>query len=308
MGAITAVLTCLRSGDHVVASSDLYGGTYRAFEKVFKKFGLTFDYVDLADTSKLKKTIGSETKLFWLESPTNPLMKVWDIKEVSKVAKEVNAKVAVDNTFASPALQRPLELGADIVIHSTTKYISGHSDVVGGAVIVSDADLHAQLKFVQNAVGAVPSPLDCYLVMRGLKTLHVRMREHCQNAMRLANYLQQNTKVKKVNYPGLPSDPNHDVAQKQMSDFGGMLSFELKGGYEGVRTFLKALKLAVVGESLGGVETLIEHPASMTHASVPQNVRSAMGISDTLIRVSVGIEDIEDLTEDFEQALKAVDL
>lgn len=299
----TLLLSVCSAGDHVVAFDDLYGGTRRLFDSVLTKFGLEFTYVDARDSENVRQAITNKTKLVWLETPTNPLMRMCDIREIAGISQEEGAITVVDNTFMSPYFQSPLSLGADVVVYSTTKYLGGHSDVVGGAVVLSDDDLHEKVKFNQNAVGAVPSPFDCFLVLRGIKTLPLRMEKHADNALRIATYLQDSDRVDQVYYPGLPSHPQYDLAQKQMRGFGGMLSFELKGDIQDVKEFLKRLRVFLLAESLGGVESLIEHPATMTHASIPKEVREQVGIKDNLVRVSVGIEDIDDLLEDIERAL-----
>ncbi|MBI4595568.1 MAG: PLP-dependent transferase [Candidatus Tectomicrobia bacterium] len=299
----TLALTLLQSDDHVIAFDDLYGGTRRLFHGVFKRsYRVEFSYVDAVDATNVERAIKSNTRLIWLESPTNPLMKLCDIKAISDMARKKNVLVAVDNTFMSPFYQQPLLLGADIVIHSTTKYINGHSDSVGGAIMLSDEEIYNRLKFHQNAVGAILSPFDSFLVLRGLKTLALRMREHEKNALRVAEYLANSNKVARVYYPGLKSHPQHELAQRQMSGFGGMLSFEIKGGLREAKLFLENLKIFALAESLGGVESLAEHPALMTHASIPKEEREKIGIKDTLIRISVGIEHIEDLLNDLDQA------
>jgi len=299
----TLLLSLLKSGDHVIACEDLYGGTRRLFNDVFQNFGLEFTWVDATNTENMEKAIKDNSKLFWMETPTNPLMKLCDIGAIAKIAKKRNIVTAVDNTFMTPYFQKPLDLGADVVVHSTTKYLGGHSDVVGGAIMLSNERLYTKIKFNQNAIGAVPSPFDCYLVLRGIKTLSLRMERHNDNAQRVAEFLASHPKVKKVHYPGLPSHPQHELAKKQMSGFGGMLSFEIKGTVEDAKGFLRRVKIFALAESLGGVESLIGHPASMTHASVPENERKRIGITDTLIRISVGTENIEDLLGDLEQAL-----
>ena len=308
MAAMDAVIRLLGAGDHVVAGDDLYGGTYRLFTKVFSRFGMEFSFVDMAETAGLEKVISPVTKLIWLETPTNPLLKLVDIAALVEKAKAAGALVVVDNTFATPFLQQPLSLGADIVVHSLTKYLGGHSDVIGGAVITNNEELADKLAFVQNAVGAVPGPQDSFLVLRGLKTLHVRMERHCENALRVARYLQDNPRVGRVYYPGLPEHPQHELAARQMPGFGGMISFELKeDSLERAVKFCSATRIFALAESLGGVESLVEHPAIMTHASIPKDVRESYGLRDSLIRLSVGIEHIEDLLEDLEQALAAAD-
>ena len=300
----TLLLTLLKKDDHVVSSDDLYGGTKRLFEEVFKKnYGIRFEYPDATLASNVKKAIRPETKLIWLESPTNPLLKLSNISEIAKIAKKSKALLVVDNTFMSPYLQKPLKLGASIVLHSTTKYINGHCDSVGGAIMLSDKTIYEQLKFNQNAIGAILSPFDSYLVLRGVKTLGLRMERHQKNASKIANFLANHPKISKVYYPGLKSHPQHKLAKKQMSGFGGMISFEIKGGLKAASKFLSKLKLFALAESLGGVESLIEHPALMTHASLSKKDRENVGIRDGLIRVSVGLEDVRDLIDDLAQAL-----
>jgi len=301
----TLAMTLLQAGDHILAFDDLYGGTRRLFNRVVGPgFGIEVTYVDAQDPLEVRKAIRKNTRLIWLESPTNPLMKICDIAAIARVAKEASLLLIVDNTFLSPYFQKPLRRGADIVVHSTTKYLNGHSDSVGGAIMLSDENLYQRLKFNQNAMGAILSPFDSFMVLRGIKTLAVRMREHERNALRLADYLEGHLKVRKVNYPGLKSHPQHALAQRQTTGYGGMISFEIKGGLEEAKRFLESLKVFAVAESLGGVESLIEHPALMTHASVPKEVREQIGLSDSLIRVSVGIEHIEDLINDFAQAFE----
>ncbi|MFW9850755.1 MAG: trans-sulfuration enzyme family protein, partial [Candidatus Thorarchaeota archaeon] len=299
----TLLLSICEAGDHVIAFDDLYGGTRRLFDSVLKKFGVEFSYVDARDPLNVEKTIRKNTKLIWLETPTNPLMRMCDIREIAKIGHKRDVDTVVDNTFMSPYFQSPLDLDADMVIHSTTKYLGGHSDVVGGAIMLSDADVYEKIRFNQNAVGAIPSPFDCFLVLRGTKTLALRMEKHAENALQIAKLLQDSGKIKRVYYPGLKTHPQHKLATKQMRGFGGMLSFELNGDFNDAKNFLEKLQLFYIAESLGGVESLIEHPASMTHASISQEVREQIGITDSLIRISVGIEDIEDLIEDLENAL-----
>ncbi|MEZ0230446.1 MAG: cystathionine gamma-synthase [Planctomycetota bacterium] len=306
MAATDTVLRTLSAGDHVVAGDDLYGGTYRIATKVYKRFGIDFTFVNTSDAAAVKKALRKETKIVWVESPSNPLLRITDIAAVAKVAHEGGALCVVDNTFATPYLQRPLELGADIVVHSVTKYLGGHSDVVGGHVVVNSEDLRARLAFLQNAVGGVPGPMDCFLVHRGLKTLHLRMRAHCEGASRVASFLSEHSKIAKVHFPGLPSHPGHDVAKRQMKGFGGMVSFELKGSVEDGKKLCTKTKLFSLAESLGGVESLIEHPPTMTHGSIEPAVRRAAGLQDGLIRLSVGVEDADDLVQDLEQALAQV--
>lgn len=300
MGAITTVMLLLKAGDHVVACDDVYGGTFRLFRQVLEGFGLEFTFVDMTDAAALAGAIRSGTRMVWIESPTNPLMKVIDIAAVAKMAKEAGALVVVDNTFASPYLQQPLSLGADIVIYSTTKYLGGHSDVVGGAVIGKDAALHDRLKFLQNAAGAVPGPFDCWLVLRGIKTLALRMERHSANGMEIARFLEGHRSVKKVLYPGLASHPQHEVAKRQMHSFGGMMSLIVEGGAEAARRVAASTRLFTLGESLGGVESLIEVPALMTHQSV---AGSPLEVDPALVRLSVGIENVKDLIGDLQQAL-----
>lgn len=302
LAATTAVLAQLKPGDEVAAAADLYGGTFRLLEKVFKPWGLVAHYTEDPTPAGFSKIITAKTRLVWIETPTNPLLQILDIAAIAKLAHAVNAPLAVDNTFASPYLQQPLRLGADLVVHSTTKYLGGHSDVVGGAVI-GRKDLMAPIAFYQNAAGGVPGPFDSWLVLRGIKTLAVRMERHCTNARKLAIRLAEHPAVRKVYYPGLPSHPGHDVAKRQMRDFGGMISISVHGGKEGALKVLTRTKLFSLAESLGGVESLIGHPATMTHASIPAEIRQARGIDDGLIRLSVGIEDADDLQADLEQAL-----
>ncbi len=305
MAAINALLTLFKSGDHIIAGSNLYGGTFRLFDRVLKNFGLEFTYVDTTTPANVEGAIRENTRLLYLETPTNPIMEITDLAAASELAHRHGLLVAVDNTFMSPYLQRPLELGADVVVHSTTKYLNGHSDGVGGAVVMNDADLAERLKFIQNAAGAVLGPMDSWLVLRGVKTLAVRMRQHCENGMAVAQFLEAHPKVKLVHYPGLPSHPQYELGQKQMRGSGGMLSFET-ASLENARTILNSVRLCSLAESLGGVETLISHPASMTHASVPPEDRQRLGITDGLVRISVGIEDVEDLIADLDQALAKI--
>jgi cystathionine gamma-lyase len=303
LAATDGIMHTLKAGDHVVCCDDVYGGTFRIFDKVFKRLGIEYTFVDLADPSKLEAAIRPNTKILWLETPTNPMLKILDISALSAVAKKHGVITVVDNTFMSSYFQKPLDLGADVVVHSVTKYMNGHSDVVGGVLATNNDKLYDDLKFMQNAVGGVPAPMDCFLVMRGLKTLHVRMERHAQNAMTIARYLEKHPKVDRVIYPGLESHPQHSIARKQMSGFGGMITFFIKGGLDQARNFLESVKIFTLAESLGGVESLIEHPAIMTHASIPAETRKTLGIHDNLIRISVGIEDLEDLKADLEQAL-----
>lgn len=304
--AADMLMHLLDAGDHVVVSDDLYGGTFRLFDKVFKRQGLSFTFVDMVDPANIEKAITPKTKMVWVETPTNPMLKLIDLARVAEVAKRHKLISVCDNTFMSPYFQRPLEFGIDIVTHSTTKYINGHSDSVGGFVCTNDQGLSERIYFTQNAVGGVASPMDSFLVLRGVKTLHVRMDRHAQNAAKISEYLVGHAKVAKVTYPGLTTHPQHQLAKQQMKGFGGMMTFELKGGLEAARRFLKTVKIFACAESLGGVESLIEHPAIMTHASVPKETRERLGISDGFIRLSVGIEAAEDLIEDLEQAFKAV--
>ncbi len=304
--ATTAIIQMLDAGDHVVASDDLYGGTVRMFDQVMARRGQQFTYVDPTDPQRIADAITPQTKLVWIETPTNPLLKISDIAAISKVCKDHGVLLGVDNTFLSPVLQRPLELGADLVMHSTTKYIGGHSDVVGGAVVVRDAKLAERLAFIQNSCGAVPGPQDCYLTLRGLKTLHLRMERHCANAMQLAQDLRDHPKVRSVLYPGLESHPQHALAKRQMQGFGGMISLYVDGDLEATRRLLMSMKIFTLAESLGGVESLSEHPAIMTHASVPADKRAVLGIDDGFVRLSVGVEHIDDLRADLERGLAAI--
>jgi cystathionine gamma-lyase len=305
LAATSTLLELLDSGDHVVAMDDLYGGSYRLFERVRRRSaGLDFSFADLTDPAAFEAAITPRTKLVWIETPTNPLLKIVDIAAIAAIAKRRGLLVAVDNTFASPILQRPLEHGADIVMHSATKYLNGHSDMVGGMLVVGDNDeLGEQLAFLQNSVGAVQGPFDSFLALRGLKTLHLRMRAHCENAQALAGWLQAHPAVADVIYPGLPGHPHHALAKRQMDGFGGMLSIRLKGGFEAAKRFCERTELFTLAESLGGVESLVNHPAVMTHASIPPDRRAALGIGDELVRLSVGIEDVADLRADLQAAL-----
>ncbi len=304
MGATDAVIKLLNPGDEVITSNDLYGGSYRMFKRVFEKYGIKFHFIDLTQVSNIEPLINTSTKLFWLETPTNPLMNIIDIKACTDLAKKHKIMVAVDNTFASPYLQNPLDLGADIVMHSVTKYLGGHSDVIMGALIVNDEKLHQDLAFIMNSCGAVPGPQDSFLVLRGIKTLHLRMERHCFNGKKIAEFLKNHPKIGKVFWPGFADHPNHHIAKKQMRDFGGMLSFTLKDDHvEKATTLMESFELFSLAESLGGVESLVNHPASMTHASIPQEERIKSGLMDSLIRLSIGVEDVEDLIADLEQAL-----
>jgi cystathionine gamma-lyase/cystathionine beta-lyase len=304
MGATDAVVKLLKPGDEVIATRDLYGGTYRMFTKVFAQFGIRFHFVELYDPENLKKYINANTRLIWLETPTNPTMQIINIKACAAIANEHKILLAVDNTFASPFLQNPLELGAHIVMHSVTKFLGGHSDVIMGALCMNDSDLYDRLAFIHNSCGATPGPMDSFLVLRGIKTLHVRMKAHCANGREIAGFLRSHTKIDKVFWPGFEDHPNHKVAREQMRDFGGMLSFTLKGNsLDQAFKIASSVKVFSLAESLGGVESLLSHPASMTHASIPALEREQSGIIDSLIRLSVGIEDIEDLIEDLKQAI-----
>ncbi|OIO01384.1 cystathionine gamma-synthase [Candidatus Desantisbacteria bacterium CG_4_10_14_0_8_um_filter_48_22] len=303
LAATTAVFSILKKGDHVIAGDDIYGGTYRLLEKVFRRWGLEVTYADADDGDAFQGAVQENTKLIWIETPTNPLLKIVDVKKLSEITKKENIILAVDNTFATPYFQRPLELGADIVVHSTTKYLSGHSDIIGGAAITSRQDIYIDLKFYQNAAGAVPGPWDSWLALRGIKTLSVRMREHEGNALYLAGYLSGHPRVERVYYPGLPGHSRHKLAKEQMSGFGGMISFELKGGFPEVEKFVSRLKIFLLAESLGGVESLVCYPPKMTHSSFSAEERAKRGIKDNLIRLSVGIEHKDDLKDDLEQAL-----
>jgi len=307
LAAIDAVLKLLSPGDEVIATDDLYGGSYRLMTKVFAKYGITFQFAGISDLNTLDALITPRTRLIWVETPTNPMLNVIDIEAICRHVKGKNILVCVDNTFASPYLQNPLDLGADFVMHSATKYLGGHSDVIHGAVVTKNEELASQLRFLQNAVGAVPGPQDCFLVLRGIKTLHIRVERACQNAEKVAAFLTEHSKVDRVYYPGLTSHPGHEVARKQMRMFGGMLSFDIRGGQESdARKILSSTHYFSLAESLGGVESLIGHPASMTHGSIPREERLKVGLTDSLIRLSVGIEDVEDLIEDLERALDQV--
>lgn len=303
LAATDAVLKLLKSGDEVLSVNDLYGGTYRMMQRVFSPFGLTSRFVNMSEAHKLEKQIRSNTRLIWLETPTNPMLNIVDIKAICTIAKKHNIWVCVDNTFASPYLQTPLDLGADLVVHSATKYIGGHSDSVLGAVVTKTPELAERLRFLQNAVGAIPGPMDCFLMLRGAKTLHVRMDRACKNAKRLAKYLKGHPKVGNVYYPGFKSHPNHEIARRQMRSYGAMVSFDLqKDNYNKAMKILGSTQIFRLAESLGGVESLIGHPASMTHGSIPKKERLKVGLKDSLIRLSVGIEDVEDLIGDLERA------
>lgn len=304
VAATDAVIKLLSPGDEVIAGNDMYGGTYRLFSKVFERFGIKFHYVDMQDVNNIETTVNANTKLIWTETPTNPLMNVADIEAVAVIAKKANSLLCVDNTFASPYLQNPLDYGADIVMHSSTKYLGGHSDVIQGALIMNDTDLREKLYFIQKSCGAVPGPMDCFLVLRGIKTLHLRMKQHCENGEKVAYFLRNHPAIAKVFWCGFEDHPGYAIAKKQMRGFGGMMSFTLKDdSIENANRVLSSTKLFALAESLGGVESLINHPASMTHASIPKEERIKNGLTDSLIRLSVGIEDAEDLIEDLNTAI-----
>jgi cystathionine gamma-lyase len=307
LAAQDAVMKLLKSGDEIISCNDLYGGSYRQMVRVYEKFGISAKFIDMSNPKNVAKAISKKTKLIWIETPTNPMLNIVDIEAICDAAKAKGVMTCVDNTFASPYLQTPLDLGADIVLHSATKYLGGHSDSVHGCLIVKDMDLAKQLHFLQNACGAVPGPQDCFLILRGIKTLHIRVREACNNAVKIAEFLQNHPKVDKVNYPGFKSHPNHKIAKKQMRMFGAMVSFDIKGGrFEDATKVLSGTHLFSLAESLGGVESLIGHPASMTHASIPKEERLKVGLTDSLIRLSVGIEDVDDLIQDLKMALDKV--
>lgn len=303
--ATTTVMHLLTAGDHVVAMDDMYGGTFRLFDKVLRHHGLEFSYTDLTKVENVEKALKPNTKMIWIETPTNPTLKLADIKKISAIAAAKNILVVVDNTFMSPYFQRPLELGANIVVHSATKYIGGHSDVVGGIAVTSDKAIADRIQFLTNSMGGVQGAFDSFLALRSLKTLPLRMKAHAENAVKVANYLEKHPQVERIIYPGLASHPQHELAKQQMSGFGGMITFFIKGGMTAARKFLESVEVFALAESLGGVESLIEHPAIMTHASVPAEQRAALGIDDSLIRLSVGVEDVEDLLADLEQAFKS---
>ncbi len=305
LAATTTLMYLLDAGDHVVVSDDVYGGTFRLFDKVFRRHGLSFSFVDMTNPKNIEAAITPKTKMLWVETPTNPMLKLIDLVASAEIAKKHKLISVCDNTFMTPYFQKPLALGFDIVTHSTTKYLNGHSDCVGGFTATNDTALSEKIFFHQNAAGGVPGPMDSFLVLRGVKTLHLRMERHAQSAMKLAEWLLKQPKVNKVTYPGLTTHPQHALAKKQMSGFGGMMTFEMKGGLEVARKFLKTVKIFACAESLGGVESLIEHPAIMTHASIPKENREKLGISDGLIRLSVGVEDVSDLIDDLEQAFRA---
>lgn len=303
MAAETAILSLLSAGDHIVSCDDLYGGTYRLYERIMRRYNVETSYVSTANIADYEAAIRPNTKLLWLETPTNPLLRLIDIAAVAKIAHQHNLLVVVDNTFASPYFQQPLNLGADIVVHSTTKYINGHSDVIGGVIVTNNDDVYQSIKFYENAAGGVPAPFDSWLTLRGIKTLAVRMRQHEENARAIARFLSEHPRVEKVYYPGLVTHPDHELAKRQMRGFGGMVSFQFKGTYADVDKVVRRFKIFALAESLGGVESLVCHPASMTHGSIPKDIREARGLTDTLLRLSVGIEDIDDLLADLEQAL-----
>lgn len=305
MAAISAITYLLKEGDHVVCSDDVYGGVYRLFQKILTDYGLKFTFVDATSLTEIRNAITPKTRILWLESPTNPLLKIIDLQKTASLARKRGLLVVVDNTFMSPCLQNPLKLGADIVVHSMTKYLGGHSDVVGGGIVTSNEEIYSRLKFIQNAVGGVPSPFDCWLILRGIKTLDVRMERHCYNAQRIAEFLSHHQKIARVIYPGLKNHPQHILAGRQMRGYGGMVSFEMKGGLKATKRVAESLKIISLGESLGGVESLLEHPALMTHASIPAEQRRKIGISDSLLRLSVGIEDLSDLLADLKAGLAA---
>ena len=304
LAAMDAVLKTLKPGDEIISTDDLYGGSYRLFTKIFKDFGLKFHFVSMYDTKNISNVLNDKTRLIWIETPTNPMMNIIDIKSVVDLVKGKDILVAVDNTFASSYIQQPLKIGADIVMHSATKYLAGHSDVILGALIVNDKNLAERLRFIQNASGAVCGPMDSFLTLRGIKTLHVRMQRHCENTAQIANFLKESTKIEKVYWPGFKFHPNHNIARSQMKDFGGMLSFVTKGAdYKSAVKIVEKLKIFTLAESLGGVESLAGHPASMTHASIPKQIREKSGVVDALIRLSVGIEHVDDLIADLKQAI-----
>ena len=305
LAAIDAIIKLLKPGDEVISTNDIYGGSFRLFTKIYEDFGIKFHFVDMSKASNIETYITNSTKLIWVETPTNPMMNIIDVKAVSEISKKHNVLLAVDNTFATPYLQQPLDLGADIVMHSATKYLGGHSDVVLGALVVKDKDLADKLYFIQNASGAICGPQDSFLVLRGIKTLHIRMQRHCENGKAVAEFLVDHPKIENVYWPGFKNHPNYDIAKVQMNDFGGMLSFTTKGNnYDAAIKVVERLKVFTLAESLGGVESLCGHPASMTHASIPKEEREKVGIVDSLIRLSIGIEDIDDIIDDLEQALK----
>ncbi|HQW97304.1 MAG TPA: PLP-dependent aspartate aminotransferase family protein, partial [Saprospiraceae bacterium] len=305
LGAMDTLLKLLSPGDEIISTNDLYGGSYRLITRVYGRFGIKSHFINLNDTVQLEKLITPRTRMIWIETPTNPMLNIVDIRKVARIANKYGIITCVDNTFASPFLQQPLNLGADIVVHSCTKYLGGHSDAVMGAIVCNKKEIEEQLRFLQNACGATPGPMDCFLILRGIKTLHVRMKRACRNASRLAEYLQSHPAVNKVNFPGFKSHPGHELAASQMKDFGAMVSFDLKEDTsDAAKAVLRKFKMFSLAESLGGVESLVGHPATMTHASIPREERLKVGLTDSLIRISVGIEDFEDLKADLEQALK----
>ena len=303
LAAMDAIIKLLKPGDEVISTNDLYGGSYRLFDKIFKDFGIKFHFIPMDKTSLIKSLITKKTKLIWVETPTNPMINIIDIKGLSKICKSNNLLLAVDNTFSTPYLQKPMDLGADIIMHSATKFLAGHSDVILGLLALSNDELAEKLHFIQNSSGAICGPMDSFLTLRGIKTLHVRMKRHCENAKVIATFLNNHNKVDKVYWPGFENHLNHDVAKSQMSDYGGMISFTLKGDFELVKKITSSFKVFTLAESLGGVESLVNHPATMTHASIPKEERDKIGIADNLIRLSVGIEDISDLVDDIKQAI-----
>ena len=305
LGAMDTLLKLLSPGDEIISTNDLYGGSYRLITRVYGRFGIKSHFINLNDTVQLEKLITPRTRMIWIETPTNPMLSIVDIRKVARIANKYGIITCVDNTFASPFLQQPLNLGADIVVHSCTKYLGGHSDAVMGAIVCNKKEIEEQLRFLQNACGATPGPMDCFLILRGIKTLHVRMKRACRNASKLAEYLQSHPAVNKVNFPGFKSHPGHELAASQMKDFGAMVSFDLKADTsDAAKAVLRKFKMFSLAESLGGVESLVGHPATMTHASIPREERLKVGLTDSLIRISVGIEDFEDLKADLEQALK----
>ena len=307
LAAQDAVIKLLQSGDEIISCNDLYGGSYRQMVRVYAKFGIESRFIDMADVKNVEKSITAKTKMLWLETPTNPMLNIIDLQKLCAIARKKGVMTCVDNTFASPFLQNPLDLGADLVLHSATKYIGGHSDVIHGCIVTKNADLAKQIRFIQNASGAVPGPQDCFLILRGIKTLHLRVREACNNAVKIVAFLQKHPKVDKVYYPGIPTHPGHAIAKKQMRMFGAMISFDIKGGkIEDANKVLVGTHLFSLAESLGGVESLIGHPSTMTHASIPREERLKVGLTDSLIRLSVGIEDVEDLIEDLANALDKI--
>ncbi len=303
MAAESAILSLLKAGDAIVSCDDLYGGSYRIFERIMRQYNIETSYITAGNIAEYEQAIRPNTKLIWLETPTNPLLRLVDIRAVAEIAHKHHILLVVDNTFSTPYFQRPLDLGADIVLHSTTKYINGHSDVIGGALVMNDETVYEAIKFYQNAAGGVPGPFDAWLTLRGIKTLAVRMRQHEENARSVARFLAEHPRIEKVYYPGLPSHPDHDLAKQQMSGFGGMVSFQFKGNMADVDRVIRCLKVFIFAESLGGVESLVCHPATMTHGSIPKEIRESRGLTDTLLRLSIGIEDIEDILADLDQAL-----